>query len=254
MYPVFLSDDEQAKAAAAAEANKPKPLVIDPELDIHRAVNVGTVTEWESQGTEGQDLGAGEGNVVVFNRDRAEQAADECGNPEPCEEGVDVAHCAESRRLAEDTDGKPSKFLAPFPISITEGNHTERAKKGESLGEQSSARVTRSQPTPGSNTPGPSTKPGAGSNKSPKKTKSEGFKAKNPVAKKARIKAPQPETSRRKSSNASQEPRQSRQSILQTILLQQHQCQEEHDEPPQRSSCKCARNPHAVSVRFIFFK
>lgn len=202
MYPVFLSDDERAEAAAAAEANKPKPSVVDPELDIHRAVNVGAVIEWESQGTEGQDLGAGEGDVVVFNRDRAGQAADECGDPESCEEGVDIAHRAESRHLVEDTDGKPSKFLATFSVSITEGNHTERAKKGESAGEQSSARVTRSQPAPGSDTPGPSTKPGTGSNKSPKKTTSEGFKAKNPVAKKARIEPPQPETSGRKSSNA----------------------------------------------------
>lgn len=54
-YKVVLSDDERAESAAVAEANRPQPLVVDPELDARQdaGVNVGPDNPEDAKGEGG---------------------------------------------------------------------------------------------------------------------------------------------------------------------------------------------------------
>ncbi|KAG8963811.1 hypothetical protein FRC00_005000 [Tulasnella sp. 408] len=198
-YDVVLSDDERAEAALAAEANKPVPAIVDPELDAH----VQHPTDGSVLPEQRTDVGAHQGPKDAL--DLATAAKLEQGGGQ--EDAVVVTEMSHSE--SGPTGGAASGHLegavgkggatadgVEDPKDMPE-QRTEQSmhKKMPYIKERSSARVTRSQDTQEDTAPDSRQGIQAASAPSAKKSAPGGSKAKNaPKAKVVRIQSPERST------------------------------------------------------------
>lgn len=110
MYDVVLSDDERAEAAAAAEANRPKPLVVDPALDARPGTDAAPQPRDGNLGTKDQKSNGARKEDDPIEGGSVDAGAKLDAN-EPSEEGARVVDVVESGKPDEQNSPKPSKCL-----------------------------------------------------------------------------------------------------------------------------------------------